>query len=620
MYLKRKKVVIMINPVEELEEILSDKKIYMVYQPIISLQTGNIFGYEALMRGPEDSMYRSPLELIQVAKQAGKLFDLEMMAREKAIIGATNMISNRVLLINIEPDVIREAQFRIGHTRELLKRCGLNERNVIFEITERTAITNYDRYIELIEHYKTQGYRIAIDDVGSGYSGLSRIHHTKPDYIKIDMDLVRGINKDSFKQSLLVAMVKFATMTGMKTIAEGIETPEELDTVIRLGVHYGQGYFICRPMQMIVNQLNEVKDFILDSIYKRDKLSEYDIVTCKIGTVAETVPSKKATDFCYRLKEILNGAQYEGVAIVNNNDEPIGLVMKTNLDAKMSTQYGYSIYAKRPVNLIMDYQPIIVDYDTSIKRVSEIVTLRESDKVYDNIIVTKDDKYYGMVSIKNLLQQITSIETNYARHLNPLTLLPGNKIINSIIAKTLSLNKTAAVCYIDLDNFKVYNDTYGFENGDKIIKLTAKIIEKYVHLGFPIDSFIGHIGGDDFVFIAYNQFESLEETLYKILTDFSNCIREYFNESDLEKGKIIAFDRNNVQKEFDLTSLSIGAYVGSTTKFASVEKFGEYISIIKKKAKNLSGNSYIICNESADVLCFYSDRCPSIQSKAISWE
>jgi diguanylate cyclase (GGDEF)-like protein len=605
MVILNEKEVFIINRVEEFDLILKNKSITIVYQPIISLQNGDILGYEALMRGPEDSFIRSPLELIEVAKENNRIFELEMLSREKAISGAKELNKNMQLFINIEPDILKDIHYKMGHTKALLEQNGLSENNIVLEITERTAIADYGKYIDLIDNYKKQGYKIAIDDVGSGYSGLARINNTKPEYIKIDMDLIRGIDKDSFKQSLLTALVKFASMTGMRTIAEGIETKEELETIIRLGVHYGQGYFIARPNAKIIKKMDDIKDLILDTVYKRDKLTAYDIYTCKIGAIAETGHSKHSYDLCYMIKEYMYKKQCEGVAIVNEYKEPIGLIMKTDLDAKMATQYGYSIYAKRQVLLLMDHYPIIVDYNIPIKRVSEIVTLREVDKVYDNIIVTQNGEYYGIVSVRNLLQQITNIETNYARHLNPLTLLPGNKIINSIISKNISLNKKVAICYLDLDNFKVYNDTYGFENGDKIIKMTARIIEKHVQNYFPFDSFIGHIGGDDFVFIIQNNLDNLNEALIRILDEFDQSIKQFFSQDDLIKGKIYAYDRNKSLKEFDITSASIGVYSGGLQGFQCVEKFGEYIGGIKKKAKETTGNCYVIYDENNRMVNHY---------------
>lgn len=586
----------------EFNNILNKKDIKIVYQPIVSLQNGDIYGYEALMRGPEDSSLRSPLELLEIAKKENKLFELEMLSREQAILGAKKMKKNKFLFINVEPDVVNDAHYKMGNTKEILDNCELSEKNIILEVTERTAIEDYSKYIRVIENYRIQGYKVAIDDVGSGYSGLTRINLIKPDLIKIDMDLVRNINKDSFKQSLIVAMVKFATNTGVKTIAEGIETKEELEALIKLGVNYGQGYYIARPDKETIDKLKNIKKEILDIIYTKEKINQYDIFTSKIGSIAEMIETVNPDTLCCELQYFLAKKEYEGICVVNDNNIPIGLVMQNELTSNMATQYGYSIYSKRSVSLLMDQLPTIVEYNTSLKRVSEIVTLRNERKVYDNIIVVKDGLYYGMVSIRKLLQHVTNIETNYAKHLNPLTMLPGNNIINNMITRYMDIDKKVAIGYVDLDNFKVYNDIYGFEKGDKVIKVTAKIIEKCINKYSPMDSFIGHIGGDDFVFIVPDNLEEISNICCDIINEFENVIKTYFSTDDILRGKIKGYDRDGLLKEHDLTSVSIGVYIGEINTFYNIEKFGEYMSYIKKMAKSCKGNSYLLYNEQGQTI------------------
>lgn len=583
--------------INEFNTIIDNNNIYSVYQPIVSLRNGEILAYEALMRGPESSRLQSPIALLEVAKAENRLFELEMMSRKKAILGASSMAKNCLLFLNIESDIMKDGQYKMGYTKDLLGRSDLTEHNIVFEITERAAISDYEQYIELIENYKHQGYRIAIDDVGSEYSGLNRIHRTKPQFIKIDMEYVRDIHKDSFKQSLVAALAQFATMANMKSIAEGIETKEELESIMSLGIDYGQGYYIGRPSKIIQSNLNEISATILEILSKIDRFSDYDINTYKIGTIADTSEAFTQNKSCKKIKDSLNIGNLEGIAIVNEQQEPIGLVMKSMLESKMATQYGYSLYVNRPIHLIMDHYPTVVNYDTPLKRVSEIVTLRQNSQVYDNIIVEKNGKYYGIVSIRNLLQQITSVETDYARHLNPLTLLPGNRSINHALLKFIGVERKLAFGYLDLDNFKVYNDNYGFENGDKILITTAHLIEKHVQQHFKVGSFIGHIGGDDFVIIITENLDQIEAMLRNLLLDFERSIQDFFSADDIKNQKIIGYDRNKELKVFDLTALSIAVYLGSLHKFSTVEVFSEYMGNLKKQAKKVHGNSYIIVDE-----------------------
>lgn len=175
----------------------------------------------------------------------------------------------------------------------------------------------------------------------------------------------------------------------------------------------------------------------------------------------------------------------------------------------------------------MDSNPIIVDYYIPVNQVSKIAMEREIDNIYDYIIVTKNNKYYGIATIKTLLNYTTMLEYNYAKQLNPLTELPGNSIIENKLRDILSFNKTCCILYFDLDNFKVYNDTYGFENGDKVIKFTSEVIRSEIGSLFPYNNFVGHIGGDDFFSIIENSLDSCLQLCENIIKKFDTGILDF---------------------------------------------------------------------------------------------
>ncbi|NSB25823.1 EAL domain-containing protein [Clostridium saccharoperbutylacetonicum] len=232
---------------EELENIIENKNISTVYQPIVSLLDGEIIGYEALSRGPKDSPLQNPDKLFTAAQVYNKTWELEQLCRIKAIERAADIDKNKYLFINVDPYIFKDEKFKKGFTKEFLEQHNMSPDSIIFEITEKTCIEDYKSFRQALNNYVEQGYKIAIDDTGSGYSGLKMLNETKPHYVKIDMDLIRNVNEDFFKQSLLECFVKLSEATNMKLIAEGIETEEELKTLINLGVYAGQGFFLSRP-------------------------------------------------------------------------------------------------------------------------------------------------------------------------------------------------------------------------------------------------------------------------------------------------------------------------------------------------------------------------------------
>lgn len=252
---------------EELQDIIVEKRIYPVFQPIVSLKDGHILGYEGLSRIDGKSSIKSPEELFKLAQLYDKTWQLEQVCRRKIlkkIYEKQEKVYDKKLFINVNPFVINDEKFKEGFTQKYLKRYQVTPQQIVFEIVERSAIDDMRRFKEVIEHYKKQAYQIAIDDAGACYSGLNLICDIKPRYLKLDMELIRDIDKDIIKYAMVKSLVEFATVSNIYLIAEGIETVDELKTLIELGVPYGQGYFLRKPSV----ELEKVKESALTVIHE----------------------------------------------------------------------------------------------------------------------------------------------------------------------------------------------------------------------------------------------------------------------------------------------------------------------------------------------------------------
>ena len=231
----------------ELERILHDKLLNVHFQPIVHFHSNTTFGFEALSRGPINSPFYRPDFLFPYAEKEGLLYSLEKVAREKTFEASKGHLPNQKLFINLNSGVIYDSQFNPGHTISLLKHYGIEPQNVVFEITERNAINDFEAFRNALNHYREQGFQIAIDDAGAGYSSLQSISELMPDYIKVDRSLIRGIDHNEVKSNILEAFVTFAKKMNSKIIGEGIETEAELKRVMSLGIEFGQGFFIAKP-------------------------------------------------------------------------------------------------------------------------------------------------------------------------------------------------------------------------------------------------------------------------------------------------------------------------------------------------------------------------------------
>ena len=227
--------------------------------------------------------------------------------------------------------------------------------------------------------------------------------------------------------------------------------------------------------------------------------------------------------------------------------------------------------------------PIIVI--SSNKNKEHRIQILETSVEY--MIGAPADQDYLYYTIKNIIRLIY---TN--RKISPLTGLPGNVQIHAELKKRLLKKEKFSVLYLDLDNFKAYNDVYGFLKGDEIIKFTAQIILKNVHMADECDSFVGHIGGDDFVAIVGNvDYESICQS---IIAEFDEGVKRFFNDEDNKKGYIEVANRKNVIEQFPLTSISIGVVDVTENRFYNLLEIGEVGAQVKHLAKTVMGSAYVI--------------------------
>lgn len=227
--------------------------------------------------------------------------------------------------------------------------------------------------------------------------------------------------------------------------------------------------------------------------------------------------------------------------------------------------------------------PIIV-VSSNTDRHHRLDVLKESVEYYIKKPVDTDYLYFTVMNIKRLL--------NINRRISPLTGLPGNVQIHAELKKRISNKEEYSVLYLDLDNFKAYNDVYGFLKGDQIIEFTAQTILKCIHELYIENSFVGHIGGDDFVAIVPST--EVDAICQSIIATFDKEVTKFFTDDDLERGYIEVANRKGIIEQFALTSISIGVVIGEKGRFANILEIGEIGAQVKHLAKSTMGSSYAI--------------------------
>ena len=572
----------------ELIKILEGEFIRPVFQPIVSLRTGDVLGYEALSRITLPDSTLSIEELFHQASERKRLWELEKLCRKKALEAAIDKPLRTKLFLNVDANIIHDPDLKSGFTWQQLAQFKIDPEDIVFEITEKNAVNSVDVFIASIEHYRSQNFKIGIDDFGSGYSGLNRVCAFSPDYIKLDMDLIRDIDKDPIKKSAVAATINFCKEAGIRVIAEGVETLEELKVLIYLGADYAQGYYLSKPNSEFLAP-NFDTTFQITSCHNKAKPHSKGHIFGKIseiGTVNKTVLFNKPSILVYdAMKEDSAISEF---FVVDESNKVCGILPRRHILEKFSGEYGYNLNKKTKISDIMIKDFLAVDEAMGIDEVANLSMERQASCIYDSVAVTSNQEYKSTVTVKDLLLAAVSLQVKRAADSNPLTGLPGNNQIQEMIINTFVKTSPWSIAYFDMDNFKAYNDAYGFSNGDLMIKALADSMRKCCYEGI----FIGHIGGDDFVVIVNNH--NAQELCSYICKTFREAICFLYHPDDWKRGYIVSKNRSGFTQTFPIVTLSIAIVTNKAFQPSDIEELSSMIAEIKKKCKQTDGDVVIV--------------------------
>ena len=467
---------------------------------------------------------------------------------------------------------------------------GLAPKDIVIEITEGSSINDFDALRKVIDTYRAMGFGIALDDLGEGFSSLRLWSEIAPDFVKIDKHFIRNIHNDPIKLEFVRAIQKIATESGGLTIAEGIETRDELAVVKDLKINYAQGYLLGRPLpRFLENLADDVKVLLNKSSITvfRDI-----IVNTKQPTVANLIsyqPSITASHTNEQVYELFEqDASLNSIPVVNDR-KAIGLISRFDTIDRFSRPFQKELHGKKLCTQFMNDAPQMVQKTMTINALSELILNADPKYLLNGFIILDEDDYVGTGSGHALLREITNLQISAARYANPLTSLPGNVPINSHIDRLLENSHPFIACYCDLDNFKPYNDTYGYRRGDELIQFIGHLLS---NVAIDERDFIGHIGGDDFILLF--QSENWEKLCQEALDTILKVMPDFYDSKDVEAGGIHVEDRLGNKSFYAFSSLSIGAVRVVPALFKSHHEVAGAMSNVKKEAKKTLGNTLFI--------------------------
>ncbi len=567
-----------------LATLLRRKLLYPVFQPIASLEDGSMYAHEALIRGPEESTLHNPDKLLQAAELENLNFEFENQCVLIAMERWGSLRQAGRLFLNISADALIQAlqQCEFDSLITLAKELGVAPRMLVLEITEYERVADMDQLALAVREIRAAGVSLALDDFGDGRSSLRLWSQLKPEYVKIDKYFTKAISQHADKLKTIQALQQIAAIFGTALIAEGIETEDDLRVLRDLGIPYGQGYLLGRP-----ERLPRVHIEPKARVTLRDRMvAVFPELrrTASAGSISRLAvikaPYVKPTTTNDALARIFfEHPKLHSVAVVDET-QPVAIINRSAFMNEYSKLYYREIWGHKSCMMHANMEPRVIERNHSVDDLVGILTSDDQRYLVDGFIVTDNGRYEGMGTGEQLVRSVTETRIEAARHANPLTFLPGNIPISQHIERLLASGVEFVACYADLNNFKPFNDQYGYWRGDEMIRLLANLCQAHCD---PRRDFVGHVGGDDFILLY--QSSNWQVQCEAIIAEFAQQARGLFDEAAREAGGIQADDRHGVPRFFPLTTLSIGAVIVNHDEFTNAEQVASVAARAKHDAK-----------------------------------
>lgn len=567
------------------DSVVQEGALTPLFQPIVDLNGGEVIGYEGLIRGPSNSPLHAPTVLFEAARRSGRVAELEALCHRKHMDSFTQLKLQGKLFLNMSPDVMVDVRGASPSLGSDVRDTGW----IVVELTEAIGTASYERLREAAAWYRDRGLKLAIDDLGEGFSSLRLWSEMRPEFVKIDKYFVQGIDADPIKRQFVRSMAEIALQAGATIIAEGIETEGELAVIRSLGIPCGQGYLLGRPTATPAHELRpEIRNLLsrrtrsAPGWYGRPGVATARKVLREVPTVANTVPTNEVYAIFQAQPEL------QALAVLREG-EPIGLIHRSRMLDRLARPYQRELYGAKHCSHFIENAPLIVDQNTSLQDLAHLFTENNPHHLFEGFIITAEGQFIGVGTGFDLLREITQMQMDAARYANPLTQLPGNVPINEHLEMLVEDNESFAVCYADLDQFKPFNDLYGYRNGDEAIQLTAQHLRAHVD---PELDFLGHIGGDDFILVMRSG--DWQQRCQAVIDGFSAATRGLYRPEHLEAGGYLATNRQGQEVFQNLLTISLGiVWVTGDRQYSSTH-IAELASRAKTQAKKVSGNALFI--------------------------
>jgi EAL domain-containing protein (putative c-di-GMP-specific phosphodiesterase class I)/GGDEF domain-containing protein len=552
-------------------------RLTVAFQPIVNVSSGLTFGYEVLLRGYEVLGYRSAEDLLRACHQSGALAEAETLVRRKAFdsLPPTASDGTRTLFFNLD--------HRIADAWEALEDIATEHPapNSVRVVTEITGMPDCPDATNRVRLLKRGNAMLALDRFGGTAEGLAMLHDVEPDFIKIGQRFIQGIETDTRKRVILSQLISMAHTLGVQVVAVGVENSQQLRVCRDLGCDLVQGFFIQPPVTEPRQAGVSFPQVAMQSNFTDRRKKDQEWVLERLDAVPAIPLDLPMREVFGRFASNSSGSY---LPVVDSAGRPLGILRESRLKNYAYSPFGKDLIANKQLGRTMTEFIVkcpVIDLATPFDQMLAIFSATDHA---DGILITTNMVYRGFLSAHSLIRAVHEKNLDRAREENPLTRLAGNAAINEYIAGCLADGQGALLAYIDFDNFKPFNDTYGFRQGDRAILLFAELCRKAAR---PETWFLGHIGGDDF-FIGIRG-ASVEEGVVEVsalIHQFASDIESFYDPEARARGFITAEDREGKTRTFPLLSASaVLCLLPPDTTALTIDEVSGAIAASKKEAK-----------------------------------
>ncbi len=605
---------------------LDEGEFFLCYQPKMDINGTDIAGMEALLRWQRPGHgVIPPDKFIPLAEENGLIVPLGTWVLKEACRQNKSWqdagLPKLRVSVNLAARQLRDNNF-VPLVVQILAETGLDPNYLELELTESALMGDAGDTVCKLLSLKELGISISVDDFGTGYSSLSYLKHLPIDTIKVDRSFVRDIVNDPDDAAIVDAIVAMAHSLKLNVIAEGVETVEQLEFLRRRKCQQAQGYYFARPLDpqqfeafmvqgTLVGDMSVSTPDIFPVNRKMQSLScmeepaQPDTDTIDVTAFVSTeyigdisipvVPAHPGDNLAAVLRRFQSDPTLLVLPVVEDG-RAVGIINRsTFLEEHVIGMNGFAFQINHSRKMRDLMVPVKLTFETnvSIKDAAQVIQSQEMDIRVDNICVTWNGIYHGVVEVNRFISAITDINLTLAKGANPLTGLPGNESIQREINERIRAGEGFDIAYIDIDNFKPYNDYYGFQRGDVVIKAIGEILSGVTKSsGAGFSCFCGHIGGDDFILITGAHHS--EYISSQVITTLEEHLPVFHGEKDFSAGCYSAVSRKGELETFGLLSLSIGIVNTRLTPVSSYAQLASISTEVKKAAKKLPGSSVVI--------------------------